>query len=298
MQLLYNDWVVQLKDKKQVVALIEVKPRSLFAPVVGGMDRLLLVINSDSEDQHIINLTFEDMRVQVRFIGFDNLKDALYQRLDSSWISWLQEGRLIYDKNKKVQKLKDQFFSLNADIFDQKLFVEFALFLKKYMESRQYLKTKNYLDSFNSVLQAIHHWARIQIIHDGLVPEVTVWEQVKEIDPAVHKLYHELVTTKEPLEKRIELVLLASEFSVMSRLEDSTRYLVSIMDEKQEPWSIEELMQHPRLKEYDIDLNLVLEKMAARDLVEALSVPVEGTVVKGFDDVLEGQMIRKYKIKK
>lgn len=271
----YKKWIDELREQEQVLSLIEVKSPELFAPVAGGMDLLLLVIYRDETKWTVLNLNMDGMRVQVRFVSLAQLEEAVFKRLDKNLITWLQEGEVLVDKQDKIETLKTAFFELTQDIYEQKLFVEFALFLNKYMESKQYLKLDHDLDSFNSVLQAIHHWARIQIIKHGMVPELTVWKQVKSIDPAIYKLYEELVSTEEPLNKRIELVLLASEFSVLSEIEHSTRFLVSIIKEREEPWGIEELMNHPRLKDHSLDLTLVLEKMVNRSLIKAVSVPLD-----------------------
>ena len=57
----------------------------------------------------------------------------------------------------------------------------------------------------------------VAVIENGLFPEVTVWSQVKKIDPAIYKLYEELIISDEPLEKRLELLFLASEFFIHNR---------------------------------------------------------------------------------
>ncbi|KMR35055.1 hypothetical protein EY05_14905, partial [Staphylococcus aureus] len=71
-----------------------------------------------------------------------------------------------------------------------------------------------YLDAYNHVVHALHHLARLAIIENGFHPEITVWNQVKQIEPEIFKLYEELLTSEESIEKRLELLFLASDFLI------------------------------------------------------------------------------------
>ena len=87
---------------------------------------------------------------------------------------------------------------------------------------------------------SLHHLARLAVIENGLFPEVTVWSQVKKIDPAIYKLYEELITSDEPLEKRLELLFLASEFFIHNRTHDGARHMMDLMAD-------ERTMDNPRV---------------------------------------------------
>src|SRR5690606_40421365 len=69
--------------------------------------------------------------------------------------------------------------------------------------------------------------ARLAIIKNGHFPEITVWNQVKKIEPEIHKLYEELVNSEEGLEKRLELLFLASDVLIHSYIEYGTSHLRS-----------------------------------------------------------------------
>ena len=82
------------------------------------------------------------------------------------------------------------------------------------------------MDAYHHVVKSLHHLARLAVIENGLFPEVTVWSQVKKIDPAIYKLYEELIMSEEPLEKRLELLFLASEFFIHNRTADGARHIM------------------------------------------------------------------------
>lgn len=158
----------------------------------------------------------------------------------------------------------------------KQIFIEFSRFFMAYMEAKEFLKNGHLLDSYNSVHQSLHHWARLAIIEVGERPELTVWDQLKSIDPSVYKLYEELATSQEPLDKRIELLLLALDFSVLSRMESCGQYILNLLKSRQDPWTVEEIIEHTDLVDEKIDVHLLLEKMLKRSLVKEQSVEKEG----------------------
>ena len=78
-------------------------------------------------------------------------------------------------------------------------------------------------------------------------PEVTVWSQVKVIEPAIYKLYEELLSSEEPIDKRLELLFLASEFMIHSRTKDGSRHILEVMSQK-DHWTIQELHEQEELQ--------------------------------------------------
>lgn len=118
------------------------------------------------------------------------------------------------------------------------LFTEFARFLHMYVKSKRYLEAGYTMDAYNCVLMALYHWARIEVGEAGCFPNPAVWEQVKSLNTPVHKLYEELTVSKETLDQRVELILLACEFALMSKMSDCCRLLLEILGSRKESWSI------------------------------------------------------------
>ncbi len=80
------------------------------------------------------------------------------------------------------------------------------------MDGKLFFDHQQYLDAYNHVIHSLHHLGRLSVIEKGFHPEVTVWNQVKHIEPEIYKLYEELITSEETLDKRLELLFLVSDF--------------------------------------------------------------------------------------
>ena len=98
---------------------------------------------------------------------------------------------------------------------------------------------------------------------------MTVWSQVKKIDPAIYKLYEELIMSEEPLEKRLELLFLASEFFIHNRTADGAEHIIDVMS-KQEQWEIQELHEHEELQMYSIDLEVFIEFLVDKGFIDSV----------------------------
>jgi len=150
---------------------------------------------------------------------------------------------------------------------DRLLIREFSLFLRSFMQTKEYLQEGHVLDAYSSMLGALSHWARIAVIESGCNPEKSLWHHVRKVNPGIYKLYDELTSSSESVRKRIELVLLACEFSAMSKIENCCGVLMRIIRGRQEPWSVEELLLHPALEDLGLNLELLLNKLSSKSLI-------------------------------
>ena len=157
-----------------------------------------------------------------------------------------------------------------------KLLEQFSLFLKSYTQSKQCLLDGHLLDAYSSVTEALQHWARIAVIEEGFYPEKRIWTQVRKLNPGVYKLYEELTSNNETVEQRVQLILLACEFSAMSKMETCCAALLDVLRAHPYPLSVLELASMPELAGLNIDLPLLLSKLARKMLVrEVLAVEDE-----------------------
>ena len=93
-----------------------------------------------------------------------------------------------------------------------------------------------------------------------------VWKQVKQLDPSIYKLYDEIVSSEETLEKRLELLFLASEFLIHSRTKEGAQHIVEVLSTK-EFWTIQEIHEQEELKNYSVDLEVFIEFLVERGLI-------------------------------
>ncbi|MFD0693994.1 nucleotidyltransferase-like protein [Paenibacillus sp. GCM10027628] len=268
--------LLKFRNDSRIISVMAVEnPRQLPA-LTDGFDTLLLIITNDlSLNNHATNYIRDDSRIQERWVDPTSLEQWIRHGINRNIIHWLLKGEILLDHNTYLEGLRHRMLEFPVDLREHKLLVEFSLFLRKYSQSKEYILDEHLLDAYNNVLEALHHWARIVIIEDGYHPEITVWRQIRAINPGVYKLYEELTTSKETLKQRVQLVLLACEFSVMSKMERCCEALIRILADNDHPLSTDELQRHPLLEEVKVDLPLLLNKLVKKGLIKEIAVPVD-----------------------
>ncbi len=251
-----------------VIGVLGVKNASPHSPLVDGFNVLLLVVTQESLSTNYINHYSKDgATIQERRISQHALTQWIMTGDNRSIIEWLLHGEILADRTSFLASTRQRLLAFPNEMRDRKLFIEFSHFLRRYLHSKQYLKDGHILDAYASVLEALLHWARIAIIEQGYHPEVTVWQQIKRINAGVYKLYEELTQNEETLEQRVQLIHLACEFNVMTKMEDCCKVLLAVLKSREEPFSPFELKYHPELRPLHVDLALVLKSLVKRGLV-------------------------------
>jgi hypothetical protein len=192
-------------------------------------------------------------------------------------IYWILQGEIILDQGTYLESLRHRLLEFPDLLKEQKLLMEFSLFLSKFIQSKEYLAEGHNLDAYSNILEALHHWARIVIIEEDNHPELTVWRQVRTINPGVYKLYEELTLSSETLRQRVELVILACEFSVMSKMESCCKLLLRILEGRETPWQIAEIQSHIDLHHLRINTSLLLNKLVKKSLVREVAIAMDDT---------------------
>jgi len=222
---------------------------------------LLVVSTSENVVRKVEHLEINRERVFVRSVHIRELESSSATQNRYNLMDWLMSGEIIADSEQYLDKLKQQIIKFPNKLRDQRKLCEFSGYLETLFQAKRNLSVGNVLDAYSQILISIHHWANIVLIEEGIHPELTVWKQIRKVHPGVYKLYEELIASPETIEQRVELVMLACEFSVMSKMKICCKYLLDIMNEKEEPWSISELQQHPQLQYIVDDITLVVQKL-------------------------------------
>ena len=236
-------------------------------PLTDTFDEIMLIISSSNtipiQTKHY---TDGEEKAALHIISENQLKKWLLLGTKRKVVDWLFYGKVFFDRNEYVENLKMQ---MNEHPFfgrDIKMGIELAKLVRRYMEGKSFYEQHQYMDAYHHAVQSLHHLARLAVIEKGILPEVTVWAQVKKIDPSIYKLYEELIMSEEPLEKRLELMLLASEFFIHNRTEYGARHIVTVMSSK-ETWTIQELHEHEELKMYSVDLEMLIEFLIEKNIL-------------------------------
>jgi hypothetical protein len=267
--------VARLRENEAVTSLLAVDNPSIFSAVTDGFDLLLLVISNEvqktDQQYHYIK---DNRRIQERWISPSTLDYFILHGEHRNLIFWILKGEILLDHNLYLETLRHRTLEFPMELREHKLLIEFSKFLRRYLQSKEYILENHSLDAYNNILEALHHWARIVIIEAGIHPEVTVWRQIKLINPGVYKLYEELTMSKETIKQRVQLVLLACEFSVMSKMERCCKRVLDLLSSSTEAWSLQELQQSEVLFDIKLELplllNMLVKKQLAKEVIYAM----------------------------
>ncbi|WP_027410671.1 nucleotidyltransferase-like protein [Anoxybacteroides tepidamans] len=262
---------------RSTLGILMVEKKINNSAVTDTFDAILLVIAKETERSVFIkHYISNEQKVALYIVDEQKLNEWVLFGSNRKIIDWIFNGKVLFDRNEYVQRLRAQMLDFPEEVRQLKMGLEFAKLIRRYMDGKVFLETNQLLDAYNHVVHALHHLARLAVIEQGLYPEVTVWNQVKQIDAQIYKLYEELVESEEPLEKRLELLFLASEFLIHSRIPSGSAHLLKVLKQKEGTWSIGEIANHPELQVYSVDLVIMLEYLVDRHLLAVKEIPTKG----------------------
>ncbi|MGF9978774.1 nucleotidyltransferase-like protein [Viridibacillus arvi] len=258
------------------IGVILIEKREEVSPITDTFDTILLIITKESDRPVFTkHYTFKEKKAAMHIITEKQLNKWLLVGTNKKIVDWLFFGKVLFDRNEYLSNLKKELKEFPFYGRKIKMGIEFAKLIRRYLEGKVCFEEKNYLDAYNHVVESLHHLARLAVMDKGLYPEVTVWSQVKQIDPAIYKLYEELITSEESLDKRLELLFLASEFFIHSRTADGAMHVIEVMSQK-DFWTIQELHEQEELKNYSVNLEVFIEYLIDKGYISVERVETKG----------------------
>ncbi len=254
-------------SQPETLGVILVTKREEKKSITDTFDTVLLIIVKEAEKpvftKHYLH---EDQKMTMHVLTEEALKKWLYVGSNRRIVDWIFRGKVMFDRNEYLYRLRSKLQEFPFFGRKIKTGIQFSKLIRRYLEGKEFFNRGDYLDAYSYVVESLHHLARLAVIDNGLYPEVTVWSQVKKIEPSIYKLYEELVMSTESLEKRLELLFLAIEFSINSRTHDGAQHILETMLEK-EVWTIQELHNHYELKYYSTDLEVFIEYLIEKEYI-------------------------------
>lgn len=251
-------------------------------------DTVLLIIVKEADhpvfSKHYL---YEEKKMVMHIITQEQVRKWLLLGTNKKIVDWIFFGKVLFDRNEFLLQLRKELQEFPFEGRKIKKGIQFAKLIRRYLEGKKFFEHENYLDAFSHVMESLHYLGRLSVIDNGLYPEVTVWSQVKKIEPAIYKLYEELITSNEPIDKRLELLFLASEFLIHSRTHDGAQHIVEVML-TQDVWTIQELHDHEELINYSSNLEVFVEYLIDKGYIQ-----VEPVIAKN-----EAVFHRHYKVDK
>ncbi|MBT2699850.1 hypothetical protein J7E79_21010 [Bacillus sp. ISL-40] len=258
------------------LGVLMVQKKQKLSHITDSFDEILLVLVKEADQPLFIkHYTYYDKKAAMHIITEAQLQEWLLLGSNRKIFEWLHEAKIIFDRNEYVANLKTELREFPFNGRKIKMGLEFAKLIRRYVDGKALFEGHQFLDAYNYVVHSLHHLARLAILENGLHPELTVWNQVKQIEPEIYKLYEELVYSEETLEKRLELLFLASEFMIHSRTNIGTVHLLDILSRK-EIWMFNEIMSEEELLPYSVDLGVLLEYLIDKHLIEVVNIETKG----------------------
>ncbi|CAM3214527.1 nucleotidyltransferase-like protein [Filibacter tadaridae] len=252
------------------LGVILVEKRRKDDPITDTFDAILLIITTDDEVPIFTkHYTDGEEKAVMHIISEKQLHKWLLLGSKRKVVDWLFYGKVYFDRNEFVEQLRSEMWEYPFYGRNMKMGLELSKLVRGYIEGKTFFEQGSHMDAYHHVVESLHHLARLAVIENGLFPEVTVWSQVKKIDPSIYKLYEELITSQEPLEKRLELLFLASDFFIHNRTADGARHIMDVMMEKQQ-WTIQELYEQEELKMYSINLEVFIEFLVEKGFIQVV----------------------------
>ena len=248
-----------------------------ISPVTDNFDVILFVIVKEpKEDWYVKHYEFESKSAAMHIVNEDLLQHWIDTSSYRRAVEWVINGSVIFERNEYVTDLKDRLRTFPQPTRELKKGIEFSKLIRSYTEAKDLYDSEQYLDSFSQMVRSLHYLARLAIIEKGFHPEVTVWNQVRRIEPEIYKLYEELIESSEPTDKRIQLMIIAVEHAVSKRSLSSARHLLQLMSEREEPWTFGELKNHEGIQDYILDLSSTIEYLVENKIIEVVLQETKG----------------------
>lgn len=275
----------------EVISLLMVANPLAYQPVIDGMDRIaLLVVYEVKPGMEIEHVMLDNAKVQIQRVTPLMLESWIVSGENHNVVQWLVQGEIVVDHSNYLRDLSNSLLEWSPLLREQKLLSEFSRFVGTYLQAKQDIREGQVLDAYSNILSALHYWAHILLVEEGMHPELTVWEQMLRVNPGVYKLFEELTTSTETLEQRVQLVLLACEFSVLNKMKSSCSLLIRIVESRTEAWTPAELLRHPSLSGLSLDISVLLHMLVKRGCIHEIAVPahqrVEGLMELRYTSVV------------
>lgn len=233
-------------------------------------DSVLLIISTDKEPELLVkHYSYEGTKLALYSIYENKLREWLMAGSNRKIYDWLLNGKILFDRNDSLQQLIQDLNDFPFHERKLRIGLEFSKLIRRYADGKKLYEQKHYFDAYNHVIHSLHHLARLSLIEKGFHPEVTVWNQVKNLEPEIYKMYNELINSNEAIDKRLELLFLASEFYLHMRTDLGSSHIIEVLN-KRSMWSIQEIIEEKELKLYSVDIFVLLEYLVDKGYLDII----------------------------
>ncbi|GAA0441065.1 hypothetical protein GCM10008983_17660 [Lentibacillus halophilus] len=262
---IYEEYVNHV-DTLGVILIEKTKP---YSPITANFDVIILVIvKTPDKDWHERHYEWHDKIAATFTISELSLNKWIDTNINRKVIEWIFAGTVVFDRDDHIKALKNRLRCFPYEKRDLRKTMEFGKLLRSFNEGKDLYASEQYKDAFIRMVHTLHYLARLAVVENGYYPEVTLWNQVKRIDPEIYKLYDELMESDESIAKRIQLMILASDVAISKRATVSAKHLLDIINEKNDAWAYDELKTHPEIAPYAMNLTAILSYLTKKNILK------------------------------
>lgn len=268
---------------KTTLGIIEVKKKRPRDPLTDQSDRLLIVIEAKEESLWTVKHYQIGQEKIILHLVSDSMMDRwILMNENRRAIHWIEDGMVLFERNSFLLDLRQRLRNFSNEEQCLQLSLAFAKLLRRFEDGRSLFLQGEHQDAFTQIHHALTHLARLSVLEAGTHPEIVLWKQVRTLDLEIYKLHEELVSGQESLEQRIHLVIIGIEHLIQSKVLPGTLLLLQTMQQREEPWSFSELMDHPTLQALKVDLGSIIGFLVRKGYVRSVIRPTKGVGVEAI----------------
>lgn len=258
-------------DVEHIQGIIVVDKDKVKSSELDYFDYGLLLITKEGKNK-TTHYELMNQKVEVHFVNEKTLHENDFLH------DWFSYGDIVFSKEWFVETILSNIHQSVKKQKQLKMTNEFSELLHYYHEAKQLFRANEWMDAYQSIHQTLVHLGNLSMIEQELNKKMPAWSQIKACDPEVYKLYHELIFGQEELEKKLELLLLAINFSIVSKTKIGTSHLLSVMEQKKR-WSIEDLLSMKEIQHYASRLKLLLDHLVEKGKVDIIKEATGGETI-------------------
>lgn len=262
----------QCASKSTTLGIIIIEKEDRLLTTMDMFDVIVVVVAIWQDKPEVIkHYSYHEKKMAIYIVDERRIQEWMLLGSQPKMIDMLREGHILFDRDRFMENLRNELRSPITKKRKLTIGLEFAELIRKYTEGKVFFKKEQFFHAYYHAVYALYHLGKMAVIENGFLPDSAIWRQIKQIEPEILKLYEELVLGDESIDKRLELLYLASEFLIYSKTPAGTEHLLGVMQEKP-LWRFEEIAQHPQTKHYGANLSILLDYLIKRNVIVPIQV--------------------------
>lgn len=290
----YLSFIREDEADSQVIGAIAYRPQEKFkhSPLLQDGQLLVIVVCQAPFEERVSveHYYSHSTQYQILYVTLTQIKQWIITGQQQELMYYFLKGEIIWDIEGELSSFYKQVVTLEQEWQESRKLKEFSRLAHFYVQAKLGEEHQVLMDTYYNLIHALKHFAAIELIEmSGELPSVHVWDQLSGMNSTACKLFEELINSTETLEQRIQLALLAIEFSVTSKMAECSQPLLKVLSQKRAGWTMEQLTALEQLQYIKEDLPVLINLLIQRSIIVQEPVNTKGSV--------SSEYIMKFKVK-